>query len=480
MALEELLQLDLSAQAEELARGRVSAAELIEAAIARAEKLDPILNAIIHPMFDRAREQAVAPELRSTRLQGVPIVLKDIGAAEAGAPNHAGMRALKQADYRELRDSSLTERLRAVGAISLGRTNTPELALLPTTEPEAYGPTRNPWRTEYSAGGSSGGSAAAVAAGIVAAAHASDGGGSIRGPSSMCGLIGLKPTRARVSMGPQYGERWSSLSGEFFVTRSVRDSALLLDLVSGPAPGDPYAAAPPDKAFSECVHSDPRPLRIGILRDTLREIPVHADPLHAVDRTARVLADLGHHVEEAHPRALADAAHVRAYVTIVACNTARSLDAYSERLSRTLTADDVEPLTWALAERARSIRAPEWLATIEYMHQFGRDVREFWQGGFDLLLTPTFAALPPRIGELAGAPSEPLRPFVRAAPYGVFTLPFNLTGQPAISLPVHRSPEGLPVGVQLVAEYGREDILLAISAQLERAELVSASPLLEP
>jgi len=463
-----LARLDAIGQAELLRRREVSPHELVEAAIARVERLDPQLNAVIHPALERARAQARSG-VPSGPLAGVPTLMKDLGGLEAGAPSHAGMRALKEAGWTEPIDSYLTQKVKQAGLVSLGRTNTPELALLPTTEPEAYGATHNPWNLRHSAGGSSGGAAAAVAAGIVPVAHASDGGGSIRGPASMCGLVGLKPSRGRCSFGPTLGERWSGFSCEFFVTRSVRDTALLLDLVAGAMPGDPYTAPPPLAPWMDALGLPPPRLRIGVMRVAPRETPLHAENLTAVDRTARALSTLGHVVDETHPPALDEAESVTAYLTVVATAVARALQAAGEKIGRQLGAGDVEALTWALAENGRRVGATELLATIEYVHGFGRRLAAWWEDGFDLLLTATQAAPPPELGWITSTPEEPFRAFLRAAPYGVCTLPFNMSGQPAISLPVHVTADGLPIGVQLVAPYAREDLLVGVAAQLEQA-----------
>ncbi len=465
----DLSSLDATAQAALVRRGDVSPRELVEAAVARLEHLNPRLNAVIHPALERALSAASAPDLADGPFRGVPFLMKDIGGTEAGAPYHCGMRFLRDAGWREREDSYLTRRFRTAGLVSLGRTNTPELALLPTTEPEAYGATRNPWSLKHSAGGSSGGAASAVAAGIVPAAHASDGGGSIRGPASMCALVGLKPTRGRNSFGPALGERWSSFSAEFVVTRSVRDTAALLDVTAGPMPGDPYFAQPPARPFASAIAQPPARLRVGVLRGAPRGIETHIECLAAADRAATLLADLGHHVELAHPAALDEPESVLAYVSVVASNTARAVESWGLKVGRPVAEADLEPLTWALVERGRATSAPELLASIEYVHAFGRRLASWWDGGFDLLVTPTQAAPPPEIGYLSSTPDDPLRAFLRSAPYGACTLPFNMSGQPAISLPLHWTSQGLPVGAQLVAAYGREDVLLAVAAQLEEA-----------
>lgn len=460
--------LDATAQAALVQRGEVKPSELVEAAVRRAERLNPKLGAIIHPAFERALARAAEPDVSDSPFAGVPFALKDIGGAEAGMPQHGGMRFLKEAGWVEKQDAYLTQRFRNAGLISIGRTNTPELALLPTTEPEAYGPTRNPWNPDHSAGGSSGGAAAAVAAGIVPVAHASDGGGSIRGPASMCGLIGLKPTRGRCSFGPSLGERWSGFSCEFIVSRSVRDSARLLDLVSGAMPGDPYSAAPPEVPFTAALDAPLAPLRIGFLSAGVRDVPLDAACSRAVNEAVRALEARGHRLEESHPEPLDGTVHVGAYVSIVAANVARALSSWGEKVGRAVRAQDVEPLTWALAERGRSLTAPEHLASLEIVHRFGRDLAAWWEDGFDLLVTPTQAELPPKLGFISSTPEEPVRAFVRAAPYGMFTFPFNLSGQPGLSVPGLPADGGLPIGVQLVAPAGREDLLLAVAAQLEQ------------
>lgn len=467
--LDDVLDLDATAQAALLRRGEIAPPELTEAAIRRLEARNPRLGAFVHLALERALERAKDDALPEGPFRGVPFALKDLGAAEAGMPYHAGTAFLRRAGFVESEDAYITRRFRAAGLISLGRTATPELALLPTTEPEAHAPARNPWKLTHSAGGSSGGSAAAVAGGIVAAAHASDGGGSIRGPASMCGLVGLKPTRGRSSFGPALGERWSGLSVEFVLTRSVRDAAALLDVTAGPMPGDPYFAPPPARPFAESLAAPPRPLRIGLRTSAPRNVAVDPEVAEATRATARALEALGHRVEEAWPAALDDPRHVIVYVAIVAANTARALASWGERIGRPVEEGDVEPLTFALAARGREIPAVDHLANLEYVHAFGRRLAAWWETGFDLLLTPTQAAPPPPLGWVTATREEPLRPFVRAAPYGVFTLPFNLSGQPAISLPAGLSGEGLPLGVQLAARYGDETTLLAVAAQLEAA-----------
>lgn len=465
----EPLDLDATGQAELVRSGQVKPQELVDAAIARAEALDPQLNAVILPRYDEARGLAADPSLPEGPFRGVPFLLKDLGANFAGWPNHNGMRALKEAGWTTPVSAHLAERFAAAGFVTLGRTNSPELGLAPVTEPEAYGATRSPWSLEHSPGGSSGGSAAAVAAGVVAVAHASDGGGSIRIPAAHSGLVGLKPSRGRNSFGPEIGERWFGCSCEHVVTRSVRDCAALLDATHGPAPGDPYGCPAPRRPFQAEVGADPGCLRIGLLDHGPRGIEIHDDVAEAARAAARALEGLGHAVEPGHPDALDDPDCVMAFVKVVMASTAQALEAWGAKIGREIGEGDVEPMTWALASRGRDLPAPELAAAVGQMHALGRRTGAWHESGFDLLLTPTCGQPPPRVGELVSTAEEPLRGYVRAAPYGMLTSPFNLTGQPAISLPLHWNDAGLPIGVQLVAPYGREDRLLQVAAQLEEA-----------
>jgi amidase len=467
----DLALLDATAQAALVRDRAVSPRELVDAAIARIEKVNPALNAVITPRFEKARAEAESKGLPDGPFRGVPFLLKDLICHSAGDPYHAGMRLLRDLRWVEKEDTHLAARFRAAGFVFLGKTNTPELGPVPTTEPLAYGPTRNPWDTTRSPGGSSGGSAAAVASGMVPVAHANDGGGSIRIPASECGLVGLKPSRGRTSLGPDIGESWAGMSVEHVVSRSVRDTAAVLDAVSGYVPGDPYTAPAPARPFRSEVGAPPGKLRIGVSTTApAGQFPVDPACATAARDAARLLESLGHTVEESHPGALDDPEAGRAAVTIVTSWTARDLTYWSERTGRTIGAHDVEPMVWAVAEMGRAVGAVEYVRAVEYVQAYSRHMASWWaDDGFDLLLTPTLVEPPPTLGQFDATPDDPLRGFSRGAVFVAFTLPFNLTGQPAISLPLHWSDGGLPIGVQLVAAYGREDVLLRIAAQLEEA-----------
>ncbi|MBW2698987.1 MAG: amidase, partial [Deltaproteobacteria bacterium] len=337
-----------------------------------------------------------------------------------------------------------------------------------TTEPESYGATRSPWNTAHSCGGSSGGAAAAVASGMVPFAHASDGGGSIRNPASQSGLIGLKPTRGRISLGPDVGDGWGGLTHEFAVCRSVRDTAALLDAVAGAMPGDPYFAPPPKRPYREDVERDPGRLRVGLL-DEMRDVDIKNDCKEAVQRAGQLLESLGHDVQVAQPDALSGADLMPAILAVIASSQARDMEKFSEALGRELGPDDVDSDNWAVSEIGKGVTATQYQSGIESFQHFSRDLAAWWASGFDLLITPTIPEPPPPLGELVPNPEVALEGFMRSGQLTPFLIPFNITGQPAISLPLHWNAGGLPIGVQLVADYAREDLLFAVSAQLEQA-----------
>ena len=470
---DELGGMDATAQAELVRSGEASPAELVEAAIARAEAVNPELNAVIHVFYDRAREQA-AGELPDGPFRGVPFLIKDLGAGGlAGDPMHMGMRVLKEADFRLPVDTFLGLRFRDAGLVTIGKTNTPELGIQPTTEPVAYGPTRNPWDPGRTAGGSSGGSAAAVAAGIVPFAHASDGGGSIRIPAACCGVVGLKTTRQRITQGPLIGDFAGGLAIDFAITRSVRDAAALLDTVAGAAPGDPYVAPQPQRPYREELAHESGGLRVGALTEPVLDLDVDPAVVEPVHETLEALEALGHSITgEAPP--LPDPAAAGfdprwAFQVRYDAAQAATLAQLGVVLGRTLGSDDVEPLTWAMAKAGRERSSADFLSAVGLHQATSRMIAAWFDAGHDLLVTPTLAELPPPLGTFDQSGPDPLDAFRRGEPMGVFTALFNITGQPAISLPLHSSDDGLPIGVQLVAPYGREDLLIRVAAQLERA-----------
>src|SRR4051812_16825970 len=459
---DDLAWLDATAQAELVRKGEVSPAELVDAAIERIERVDADVHAVIHERFERARKEA-AGELPDGPFRGVPFLVKDLYMPTAGDPMHNGSRALRDAHYIAPADSWLPARYRHAGFVFVGRTNPPELGLVPTTEPAAHGATRNPWNLEHTPGGSSGGAAAAVAAGLVPVAHASDGGGSIRIPASMCGLVGLKVTRGRITMGPDGDESLVSVSN--VVTRSVRDCAAVLDATHGPGPGDMAVAPPPLRPYVDEVGADPGRLRIGLLATNPRG-DLHPDCETAVRAAAALLESLGHHVDEAYPAALDDPESGRTFGVRWCTQARRALVGLGNTVGREITADDVEPLTWLMADAANSFSALDYASALYASMQYSRRMAAWWDEGWDLLLTPTLGAPPPRLGELMN-PNGGAAKVEALVPY---TTHFNVTGQPAISLPLHWNDEGLPIGVQLAAGFGREDVLFRAAAQLEAAQ----------
>jgi amidase len=471
--------LDATAQAQLIATREATSTELVDASIERIEQLDGEINAVVMRWFDRARAQAEAfDELplhspqRTTAFAGVPFLIKDLGIHAAGMPLTSGNRAALAAQPLSTHDSNLMARFRDAGLITLGRTNTPEFGSLPVTEPLAYGPTRNPWDVEHTPGGSSGGAAAAVAAGMVPIAHASDGGGSIRIPASCSGLVGLKPTQGRSSMGPERDE--SGLSTQLCVSRSVRDTARLLDAVHGPGVGDTVIAPPPSRPYVEELGVDPGRLRIGLLDTHPTGGALHADCIEAVRSAAALLEGLGHDVTLDHPPVLEDREFPRRFAAMWATLMAVNIEALGTTIGREMTADDIEPVNWAQGNYAGHLSATQYAMALAAVGQYRRKMHQWWADGWDLLLTPTLAAPPLRIGALYDADDgiardNPMAPSIRAGRFVAFTPPFNATGQPAINLPLHWNGAGLPVGVQLVAAYGREDLLFQVAAQLEAA-----------
>ena len=442
----------------------LSAVEVLDEAIGRAEAVNPRLNAVVAKAYDEARAQARKP-LPDTPLAGVPFLIKDI-TNQKGLRCSSGSRLF--ADFVPDHDSELVARYRAAGLLLFGRTSTPEFGLNVTTESVLLGICRNPWDLQKTTGGSSGGAGAVVAAGVIPVAHATDGGGSIRIPASCCGLVGLKPTRARTPLGPDVGEGWGGMSIGHVVSRTVRDSAAFLDATHGPATGDPYHAPAFDGSYLAQCAAAPRRLRIAFDTTPLTGVPTHPDCIEAVERAAALCESLGHSVEEASPQF--DRLMFRmATGVVVSANVANSVDARLAVLGRKLSNDDVESNTRATVEYGRSIAAPRYAAAMQTIHQTGRAVARFHQT-YDVMLTPTLVAPPVPIGWLDTMNLDVNAFGDRFSRFWGFTNLQNATGQPAISLPLHWNAEGLPVGVQFAGAFGDDLLLLQLAAQLERAQ----------
>ena len=462
--MDDIAALDATAQADLVRTGEVTPVELVDAAIDRAEAVNGELNAIVTPLYERARELA-AGELPDGPFRGVPMVLKDFAAEWEGTRFTEG--SAFAGEYVSTHTQELTSRFLAAGLVPIGKTNTPELGILPTTEPHRFGATRNPWATDRTTGGSSGGSAAMVASGVVPVGHANDGGGSIRIPASCCGLYGLKPSRGRVSLGPEYGDLFGGIVDEGVVARSVRDSAAVLDATHGAVPGDPYAAPAPSRPYADEVGADGPLLRIALLTETLTDVPVEAACVDAVTETAAWCEALGHDVVDDRPT-IDSEMFVGQFITTWAAGVAWALADCEVRTGRTATAEDVEPLTWALVETGRATTADQYLMARQGLQKITRTIAEFMEQ-VDIWLMPTLAEVPVPLGTFESPPDEPLAGLFRAASFVPFTPVFNVTGQPAASVPLHQSPEGLPVGTMLAGRYGDEATVIRLSAQLEAA-----------
>jgi len=459
--------MDATEQAALVAGGEITPSELLEAAIERIEQSNPALNAVVIEWFDHARSAAADPDLPEGPFRGVPFLLKDLYTSFAGQTLSNGNVALKEAAKIDNADTTLVARFKAAGLVIAGRTNSPEMGSLPTTQPLAWGATRNPWAPHRTPGGSSGGAAAAVAAGMVPFANASDGGGSIRIPASCCGLVGLKPSQGRTTVGPARAE--TGLGVELCVSRTVRDTALLLDAVHGPGVGDSVIAPAPLRPYADEVGADPGMLRIGLLDVHPRGEFLHADCVAAVRAAASMLEGLGHIVEPAWPECLADTSLTEKFMALWATQMAMAARGFSETLGREVTADDIEPVNWVHIQQAKRLTAVDYAAAQAAGWAFRRALQQWWADGWDLLLTPTLAEPPLPLTEFENVPGQPTAPMRRAGRFAAFTPPFNMSGQPAISLPVYRNAEGLPIGVQLAAAYGREDVLIRVAAQLDSA-----------
>lgn len=462
--MKDFLLLDATAQAALVRQGELTAHELVSAAIAQVEALNSRLNAVVTPLFELALAQAQQP-LSDAPFAGVPFLLKDLQAAYAGVPMSAGSRWLK--DFKPNGDSELVKRYKQAGLIVVGKTNTPEFGLLPTTEPELHGATRNPWDLSRTPGGSSGGSAAAVAARLTAMAHANDGGGSIRIPASCCGVFGLKPTRGRNPLGPHFGDIFSGLVAEHAVTVSVRDSAALLDATAGYDLGDPYIAPVPARPFAQEVGANPGQLRIAFSLTPPNGAPVHPDCAAAVQDAAKLCEQLGHHVEEAAPQLQGEMLG-KAFFTVWAAGCAWTIDSYSFAVGGQPADDQIEPLSRVMIEIGRKRSAPEYLLAVQTLQIFARHIAQF-MNDYDLLLTPVLAEPPVPLGTFNATPDDAMAGMKRSGLFSPFTAIQNMTGQPAMSVPLYWNADGLPIGVQFAARYGDEATLFRLASQLEAA-----------
>jgi amidase len=471
----------------ELVRSKqVKPIELVEEAIDRIEKLNPRLNAVVHKMYDQARQTAAA-DLPDGPFKGVPFLLKDLVTYYAGVPLTHGSKFFK--DFVPDHDCELVKRLKTAGVIAVGKTNTPEFGLAFVTEPELFGPAHNPWDLTRTTGGSSGGSAAAVAARIVPAAHASDGGGSIRVPSSCCGVFGFKPTRGRVPAGPDFGDMWRGFAGDHAITRSVRDSAGLLDATAGPDIGAPYYAAPTSRPFLSEVSEDPGKLRIAFTAKSFLCGTVENDCIRGLEATVKLCQELGHEVEEAMPP-IDGKAISRAFITVICSETRAMINEASVFLNRKATCKDFEPLTWIIALLGDDFHGSDLSRAINLVQLASRKIGEFFEK-YDVLLTPTLTMPPVKIGEFAvkGMQAAMMKFFGRlnagglvkrlvgidymteeALKFSPFTPLYNITGQPAMSVPLYWNDAGLPIGMQFAARYSDEATLFRLAGQLEKAK----------
>ncbi len=472
--------------AELVRRKEVKPGELVQEAISRIERLNPQLNAVIHKMYDLA-SKAAQEDLPDGPFNGVPFLLKDLMADYAGVPSRKGSRFFN--DYVPDHDSEMVRRFKAAGVIVLGKTNTPEFGLMPVTEPALFGPSNNPWDLKRTTGGSSGGSAAAVAARIVPMAHGNDGGGSIRIPSSCCGLFGLKPTRGRNPLGPDVGEAWCGLACDHVLTRSVRDSAAMLDATSGPDVGAPYYAPPPARPFLDEVGVDPGKLRIAFFSQPLLPGSVHEDCVKGLEATVKLCQGLGHEMVDAVPE-INGQEFAEAYLTMICAEIRADMEDGAVLMGRRATARYFEPATWALGLIGKHISAEKLSRAIRFLRLAARQVGRFCED-YDILLTPTLALPPLKTGVMQPKGAEILAMKLlgsinaggllqslggtdasveKVFGFIPYTPVFNATGQPAMSVPLYWNHEKLPVGMHFVGRYGDEAALFRLAGQLEQAQ----------
>ena len=459
---------DAVALAELVARGDVTPGDLLDEALTRVEALNPEINAVTMLQEGVAR-RLIAEGLPDGPLKGVPFLIKDLGAEAIDFPSNSGSRLFANTHYK--RDSSIYTRLKAAGLVTFGRTTSPEGGVGPVTEAAIYGgPTRNPWNLDHTPGGSSGGAGASVAAGIVPAAHGSDGGGSVRIPASCCGLFGFKPTRARLPDGPYAGEGWAGMAIDGFLTRSVRDTATLLDVTEGADLGAPYVAPPLEEGFVSALSRNPKGLRIAFATTSLSGHPIDAECRSAVTKAAKLLEDLGHLVEEALPEA-DTRGMMDAWTKIVACGTALSVESAVRKRGHPLAEGEIEGVAKGAIAYAKTLSGADYLEAVGKVHAYGREMAAFFNR-YDVLLTATLAEPPAVIGRFDHRPEDyvdyRLGPG-RVFDYSPFTAAFNASGQPAASLSLHWTADGLPVGIHVAAAFGRDEMLMGLCARIEEA-----------
>ncbi len=454
-----------------VAKRAVSPTELLDAALAAVTKRNPALNAVVL-IQEAAARASITRGLPHGPFRGVPFLIKDLGCEAVDFPSHNGSRLFANTKYT--RNSAIFDRIRATGVVTFGRTTAPEGGIGPATESAVYGaPTRNPWNLDHTSGGSSGGAGAAVAAGIVSMAHGSDGGGSVRIPASSCGLFGFKPTRARLPDGPFAGEGWAGMAIDGFLTRSVRDTAVMLDACEGADLGAPYAAPPLVQGHAQAISRPPRRLRVALCDTTLTGVAIHPDVRDAVLQSAKLLESLGHHVAPARPTADVPMM-MRAWTDIVAVGTALSIETALH--GKTPTPDQIEGVGRGAAAYAATLSPTRYLEAVGEIHAFGRQMAAFFEpetgAGYDILLTATLAEPPAKVGRFPHTTTDYLD--YRVGPNGVFAYSpfcaiFNASGQPAASLPLGTAPNGLPIGIHLAAPFGQDEQLIALCAELEHA-----------
>ena len=476
---DELVKYDAIGLSDLIRKGEITPTELLEIMIHRIEKINPKLNAVIYKMYDQARAAAEiwspgarVEETSDFSFYGIPFLLKDLVAECKDTPFSDGSRSVH--GYNSKLDTEIVKRYKAGGLIIVGKSNSSEFGVLPTTEPFIHGPTFNPWNLSLTPGGSSGGSAAAVAAGIMPMAHGCDGGGSIRIPASCCGVFGLKPTRGRNPLGPLFGDLGGGIIHEHAVTLTVRDSAALLDVTSGPDLGDPYHAPPIERPFLEETRKDVGCLKIGVLTSVPEgwneETELHPDCDAAVRDAAKLCEDLGHQVDEVSEAHLSHSNLPQTFVLIFSCFVEHAIAYWERELGKKISQDELEPPTWDLYQESLKTTGGAYLVAKEELQRFSRKIANWYQkGNYDLLLSPTMRIPPTKIGSFKPSPDDPMMWIRNALSFVAFTRTQNITGEPAMSVPLYWNKDNIPIGVQFSGRFGDEATLLRLAAQLEQA-----------